>query len=83
MSDALRSIRVLSDVQAGSSCIVTEIRCGLRVRQRLANLGVFLGVEVTVESKSGFGGGLLLNIEGQRVGVGRTVAAKILVEPCK
>ena len=83
MSDTLRSTRALSDIQAGSSCIIAEIRGGLKVRQHLANLGVLPEVEVTVESKSGFGGGLLLNVEGRKVGVGRTVAAKILVEPCE
>lgn len=73
----------LSDVQAGSSYTVIEIRGGLRVRQHLAKLGVLPGVKVTVKKEAGFRGGFLLDVEGQKVGVGRTVAAKVLVEPCE
>ena len=70
----------LSDVQMGSSCVVIEIWGGLRVRRNLAKLGVLPGVEVTIENEAGFGGGFLLDVEGRKVGVGREVATKILVE---
>ena len=73
----------LSSVRTGSPCTVVEIRGGIKVRQRIAKLGLLPGVEVTIEKKAGFNGGLLLNIEGRRVGVGRTVADKILVEHCR
>lgn len=73
----------LNDVQAGSPCTVVEIRGDLRVRQHLAGLGVLPGVEVTVEREAGFRGGLLLDVGGRKVGVRRTVAAKILVELSK
>ena len=70
----------LSDVQTGSSCTVLKIKGNLRVRQHLAKLGVLPGVEVVVQEEAGFGGGLLLDVEGEKVGVRRTVAAKVLVE---
>lgn len=73
----------LSSVRTGSPCTVVEIGGGLKVRQRIAKLGLLPGVEVTIEKKAGFNGGLLLNIEGRKVGVGRTVADKILVEYCR
>lgn len=73
----------LSDVQTGSSCTVLKIRGSLRVRQHLAKLGVLPGIKVTVEKEAGFRGGLLLDIQGKKIGIGRTVAAKVLVELCK
>lgn len=76
------SIR-LSDVQAGSSYTVVEIKGGLRVRQNLAKLGVLPGIEVTVEKEAGFRGGLLLDVEGRKVAVARSVATKILVKSSK
>lgn len=42
----------LSDVQAGSSCNLSEIKGDLRVRQHLAKLGVLLCVEVIVEREA-------------------------------
>jgi len=73
----------LSSVRTGSLCTVVEIGGGIKVRQRIAKLGLLPGVEVTIEKKAGFNGGLLLNIEGRKVGVGRMVADKILVEHCR
>ena len=70
----------LSEVRAGSSCTIVEIAGGLRVRQHLAKLGVLLGVEIVVQEEAGSGGGLLLGVRGQKVGVRRTMAAKVLVE---
>ena len=47
------SVRLIG-VQAGSSCTVTEIKGDLKVRQHLAKLSVFLGVEVIVEREAKF-----------------------------
>ena len=70
----------LSDVQVGSACTVIEIKGGLKVRRHLAKLGVLPGVKVTLERSAGFGGAFLLDVEGQKIGVRRDIAAKILVE---
>jgi len=72
----------LSNAQAASSYVIIEIRGHLRVRQNLAKLGILPGVRVTVEKEAGFKGGLLLNINGQKIGIAKSVAKKIIVKPC-
>jgi Fe2+ transport system protein FeoA len=44
---------------------------------------VLPSVKVALGRKAGFRGALLLNVEGQKIGVEREVAAKILVEASK
>jgi len=59
---------------------VVAIRGGLRMKQRLADLGLNQGITIRVLNNSGHGA-LILAVKDSRLAIGRGMANKILVEP--
>ncbi|MCM5553986.1 FeoA family protein [Pleomorphomonas sp. NRK KF1] len=68
----------LTMAREGQPLRIVDIDHGQRCRSRLADLGVFGGVAVTVV-KGGGCGPLLLAINGSRIAIGAGLASKILV----
>ena len=59
---------------------VVAINGGLKMKQRLADLGLNQGVTIRVLNDSGHGA-LILAVKDSRLAIGRGMAHKILVEP--
>jgi ferrous iron transport protein A len=71
----------LSAVAPGETVELVAIREGKRVRKRLADLGLSVGLNIRVVQNS-FMGPLILAIkEDSRLAIGRGVAQKIWVSP--
>ena len=70
----------LVDVKPGSKVRVIRIQGGLGVRQRLSCLGIHPGDLMTVQTSAIMQGPVVVEIHGNKVAIGRCVAAKILVE---
>lgn len=71
----------LAMVSPGEEVRLVTIYGGQRVRKRLADLGLNLGMTVRVLQDNGHGP-LILAVKDSRLAVGRGVALKILVQPC-
>lgn len=73
----------LSAVAPGETVELVAIQEGRRIRKRLADLGLSTGLTVRVVQNS-FMGPLILAIkEDSRLAIGRGVAHKIRVRPCR
>jgi len=71
----------LALVSPGEEVRLVSIRGGQRMRKRLADLGLNLGMTVRVLGHNGHGP-LILAVKDSRLAVGRGMAHKILVQPC-
>jgi len=71
----------LAMVSPGEEVRLVCIRGGRRMRKRLADLGLNLGMTVRVLQREGRGP-LILAVKDSRLAVGRGMAHKILVQPC-
>ncbi len=71
----------LAMVSPGEKVRLTAIHGGQRLRKRLADLGLNLGMTVRVLHHNGHGP-LILAVKDSRLAVGRGMAHKIIVEPC-
>ncbi|MGC9400683.1 MAG: FeoA family protein [Anaerolineae bacterium] len=69
----------LAMVAPGEEVRLTAIRGGQRMRRRLADLGLNLGLTVRVIQRDGHGP-LILAVKDSRLALGRGVAHKIMVE---
>jgi ferrous iron transport protein A len=67
----------LSMVRPGQRVTIREIKGGRGLIGRLANMGIYPGVEIDVVSNTP--GPLILNRGGVRLGLGRGMAHRILV----
>jgi Fe2+ transport system protein FeoA len=72
-------IKALSTLLAGQRCRVCSLDGGQLFRSRAANLGFTAGAEITVVQNHGRGP-MIVALRGTRVALGRTEAAKVLVE---
>ncbi|NLL61628.1 MAG: ferrous iron transport protein A [Candidatus Atribacteria bacterium] len=70
----------LINVKPGSRVKVIRIQGGLGVRQRLSCLGIHPGDLMAVQTSAIMQGPIVVGIHGNKVAIGRCVAAKILVE---
>ena len=70
----------LTRASPGEDVRLIEIRGGMRMRQRLADLGLNLGMTVRVMGING-GGPLIVAVKDSRLALGRGMAHRILVEP--
>lgn len=70
----------LVNVRPGRSVKVIRIQGGLGVRQRLSCLGIHPGDLMTVQTSGIMQGPIVVGIHGNKIAIGRGVAAKILVE---
>jgi ferrous iron transport protein A len=70
----------LSMVHQGVEVRLIEIRGGLRMRKRLADLGLTCGMSLQTVSDSG-NGPMILKVKESRLAIGRGMLHHILVEP--
>lgn len=70
----------LDQVQEGKKVKVIKIKSGLRLRHRLAEIGIHPGDIVGIVKISVWGGPILIGIEDTEVAIGRGVAQKLEVE---
>jgi ferrous iron transport protein A len=70
-------VRPLSMARSGERVRISEIRGGRGIVGKLANMGLYPGVEIVVVSNSP--GPLILNRGGVRMGLGYGMAHRILV----
>ncbi len=70
----------LAMVAPGEEVRLTAIRGGRRMRRRLADLGLNLGLTVRVVQRDGHGP-LILAVKDSRLALGRGMAHRIMVEP--
>ena len=74
-----RPMMPLALVTPGEEVRLIEIRGGLRMRKRLADLGLNLGMDVRVVQQ-GWQGPLIIAVKESRLALGHQMAHKILVE---
>lgn len=73
----------LTFASRGETVMLSEIRAGNRVRQRLAELGLTLGMEVRIV-QGDLNGPVILAVKNDtRLAIGRGMAQKIVVTPLK
>lgn len=70
----------LAMVSQGEDVRLTMIRGGRRLRKRMADLGLNLGVTVRVVQHIGHGP-MIIAIKDSRLAIGRGMAHHIMVEP--
>ena len=70
----------LSMVSQGTEVCLTQIRGGLRMRKRLADLGLTCGMNLTTICNTG-NGPVILRVKDSRLAIGRGMLHHILVEP--
>ena len=69
----------LIDLKEKEKAIILSIRGGIGVAQRLTDMGLTPGTEITV-IKSVFFGPIEISVRGSKLAIGRGIASKILVE---
>ena len=70
----------LSMVKQGTEVCLTEIHGGMRMRKRLADLGLTCGMNLKTICNTG-NGPVILKVKDSRLAVGRGMLHHILVEP--
>lgn len=70
----------LSMADTGRRMVVTAVHGGYGIRKRMADLGLNIGMDVTVV-QSDCGAPLLVELKGSRYAIGRGLAHHIFVEP--
>jgi ferrous iron transport protein A len=68
----------LSSAKAGIRLVLVAVQAGRNLASRLAELGIFPGVEIMIIKNDG-GGPVICEIRGSRVMLGRGEANKVLV----
>ena len=68
----------LADIRPGSKAIVNQIIGGRNLRQKLVNLGMLPGTEVTVVRSNKLGP-MVLNIHNSQIMIGAGMAKRIYV----
>ncbi len=74
-----RSIKTVLDLNIGQSGNIVEIKGGRGVNQRLSDLGLTIGTEITILNKSPFTGPVILRVRGSSLVLGRGIAGKIYI----
>jgi len=69
----------LINLKEGEKAIIVSITCEVDVTQRLIDMGLIPGTEITV-IKSAFFGPIEISVRSSKLAVGRGIAAKILVK---
>ena len=69
----------LTMIKSGMRVKLVSINGGRRLRSRLADLGMILGVEIEIINNT-LGGPFLVGIKGSRIAIGKGMAMKIEVQ---
>ncbi len=72
----------LIELEPGESGILVRVAAGAGLARRLDAMGVRIGKRVTKISGMPLGGPVVIQVGGTRLGLGRGMARKMLVEPC-
>lgn len=67
----------------GETVVLTEIRAGEKLRKRLADLGLHIGMQVRVVQGDASGPVILAVQNDARLALGRGMAQKIMVSPAE
>ena len=70
----------LDKVKADQTVEISQINGGWGIRQRLNQLGIFVGEHVRIKRGSSFGGPLVIEYNNSEVAIGRGMAAHIQVK---
>lgn len=73
-------IKCLTDCEIGSEISVTGVNAGHRAKKRLAHLGIFPGVKISMKKCAPFHGPINIIVKGSSIVLGRGLASKILVD---
>lgn len=77
--DLTQPEQTLDTVDAGQSAVVSDIRGGWNVRQRLNQMGIHVDDVLEVRRCCSMGGPILIRVHGTEVALGRGLAGKIVV----
>ena len=69
----------LSELAAGETAEIVSVQCEAPLAERLKTLNVCAGKTVKVLRLAPFGGGALLEAEGVRLALRRSLAARVIV----
>jgi len=72
------SAEPLTEIKAGTSAIVKEVRGGKNVRNRLMEIGIIEGTAIRVIANSG--GSLIVQVGNSKFAMGYGMAEKIIVD---
>lgn len=70
----------LDKIKPDQEIIVKSVKGGWHIRQRLDQLGIYVGIKATVSRGGPFGGPILLSTSQSTVALGRGMAAHIIVD---
>jgi Fe2+ transport system protein FeoA len=76
-----RHLLDLTELEPGQSGILVRVAAGAGLVRRLDAMGIRIGKRLTKVSGMPLGGPVVIQVGGTRVGLGRGMARKILVEP--
>jgi len=68
----------LSDLKSGERQVIKSINAGIRLFNRLASMGICEGTEFNL-IKNNVGGPVIIEINGSKFAIGRSMAEKILI----
>ncbi len=72
--------RTLNQLKSGETALIKEIKGGHAVRHRLGRLGLHPSDRIRLVRNGFFGGPVLIEVHGTKVGIGLAMAEKIEVE---
>jgi ferrous iron transport protein A len=70
----------LDQINENMKTKVVDIRGGAGIRQRLSQMGIHPGDEITMLRFGALRGPILIEVHGSQVALGRGIASKIIVE---
>lgn len=70
----------LTHLQPGGKGKIVAVRGGRMVIQRLNDLGLTLGTELTIKGEAPWGGPVQVLVRGSILALGRGIAAKIMIQ---
>ena len=68
----------LSEITVGKSVIIENLLCAGKARQRLIDLGIFVGREVLVAGFAPLGDPMIIEIAGSRVAIRKSAVREII-----
>lgn len=73
-------IKCLTDCELGSEFTVVGVNAGQKAKKRLAHLGIFPGVKISMKHCAPFRGPINIIVKGTSIVLGRGLASRILVD---
>ena len=73
-------LKALDQIYENQQARVRDIQGGWGIRRRLGHMGIHPGDIITVRRYGALGGPILIEVHGFQVALGRSIAARILVE---